>query len=62
MSTDDAIRQIESRHKLDDRWFTGGLHDSQGYVALAHKDRGELLKHVATLERLVEKLTEGTRQ
>jgi hypothetical protein len=42
--TDSALRRIAQRHAQDDIWFTGGLHDNNGYVAMAHKDRGELLK------------------
>lgn len=40
----DDIRAIEARHTQDDVWFRAGHHDPNGYVAMAHKDRGALLK------------------
>jgi hypothetical protein len=45
--TDSALRRIAQRHAQDDIWFTGGLHDNNGYVAMAHKDRAALLALLA---------------
>lgn len=42
----DDLRAIEARHQQDATWFNGGLHDPNGYVAMAHKDRGVLLERL----------------
>lgn len=52
MSQQDAIPAIEAikaRHDQDTPWFTGGLHDPNGYVAMAHADRADLLEHLRRL-------------
>lgn len=46
---DSDMRAIEARHRQDDVWFSGGIHDPNGYVALAHKDRGDLLARLRAL-------------
>lgn len=45
----DEIAAIESRHKLDALYFDNGHHDPNGYVVLAHRDRGELLSRLRAL-------------
>lgn len=47
---DPELRRIENRHTQDAPWFRGGLHDPQGYVALAHADRGALLDHLRDIK------------
>jgi hypothetical protein len=50
MSTEDKeVGAILRRHHEDAAWFSGGLHDPHGYIALAHKDRGELLAKLRML-------------
>jgi hypothetical protein len=46
---EDTIRRIERRHREDAIWFNSGLHDQNGYVAMAHKDRGALLERLRPL-------------
>lgn len=40
------IRAIEARHTQDAVWFNAGHHDPNGYVAMAHKDRGVLIDYI----------------
>jgi|GEM_PF-6173236 len=40
------LRRIELRHAQDEVWFSGGLHDPHGYIAMAHKDRAALIEYV----------------
>lgn len=48
MTTAEVLRRdIERRHQQDDHLFSGGLHDPNGYAAMAHKDRGVLLDMLA---------------
>lgn len=39
----DDLRTIAARHEQDDVWFKAGHHDPNGYIGMAHKDRGALL-------------------
>lgn len=48
-SEDKEVGAILRRHHEDAAWFGSGLHDPNGYIYMAHKDRGELLAKLRML-------------
>lgn len=55
--SDTALLTIEARHIADDVWFRAGHHDPNGYIGMAHADRGALLeslRNVVPRERSAE--------